>query len=96
MDIASELLIAAEHGDPTAQFDVGLYYYQGNVLPKDPIKAQEWWQKAAEANNPRAQCMLGNVAYGRKEFATAEKWWRLAAEAGEQMRSMPLGSIAST
>jgi TPR repeat protein len=81
--IPNQRVEAAASGDPKAQFDVGLYYYRGEVIAKDIGKAEEWWQRAAKSGDTRAQSMLGNEAYARKDIANAVRWWKQAAENGD-------------
>ena len=47
---------AADLGDPTAQFYLGVMYESGGEgLPKDVAKALDWYRKAADQNNAAAQ-----------------------------------------
>jgi TPR repeat protein len=50
----------AEAGVPRAQVLVGLMYDRGQGVAADPVKAMEWFQKAAAQGFPQA---LHNVAY---------------------------------
>jgi TPR repeat protein len=40
----------ANAGDPEAQNDLGIMYYEGNV-PRDYKKAAEWYRKATKRRN---------------------------------------------
>ena len=53
--------LAAEQGDPFAQFDLGSHYSEGIGVPKDEKEALRWWQSAAAQGFPPAQHSLGKV-----------------------------------
>ena len=77
---------AAEQGNDCAQFCLGVAYYLGDNVPKDHVKAVEWYLKAAEQGNADASYSL-YVAYasgdGVQEDDTAASAWLLrAAEQG--------------
>lgn len=55
---------AAEQGNPQAQYNLGVAYKRGGVLPKDDDKAEEWWRKAAEGGHSGAQRALAGEADG--------------------------------
>ena len=38
---------AAEQGDATAQYNLGLMYNSGKGVPRDDAEALNWWRKAA-------------------------------------------------
>ncbi|MDH3429607.1 MAG: hypothetical protein OEQ14_06285 [Gammaproteobacteria bacterium] len=77
---------AAKLGDPVAQFNVGLIFYEGRGVPKDHEKALKWFRQASKKGNPAAQYYLGlffDKGIGvEKDPEKAEKWYRLAAEKG--------------
>lgn len=50
---------AADLGCTKALYDIGLFYQEGKVLPKDTHCAAACFQKAAEEGDPRAQYWLG-------------------------------------
>jgi Hint domain/Sel1 repeat len=59
---------AADHGDRTAQYNLGLMYDRGLGVPKDHVAAATWFQKAADhghtearlEGNSRAQAQFGS------------------------------------
>ena len=55
---------AAEQGVPVAQYNVGVAYIRGGVLPQDDAKAEEWWTKAAEGGHEGAKRALAGEADG--------------------------------
>lgn len=52
---------AAEQGDATAQFYLGLCYDKGKGVAQDYEKAVEWYQKAADQGNAFAQSKIKEV-----------------------------------
>ena len=84
----AELLPKAESGDAKAQNELGEAFYAGKrIVAKDPVKAVEWFRKAAEQNLAAAQSNLG-VCYERgdgvaKYEVEAYKWDLLAAAQGD-------------
>ena len=83
----------AEAGDAIAQFKLGEIYYQGNGMPRDRIKAFDWYQKAAIQGNAFAQEHLGIMYfYGEtlpvdeikalEWYQKAAKWYEKAAQQG--------------
>jgi TPR repeat protein len=51
--------LAAKQKSDVAQHKVGLFYYHGHGLRKDPLEASRWFTWYAEQKNSNAQCMLG-------------------------------------
>jgi tetratricopeptide (TPR) repeat protein len=66
------------------EFETGVRFYTGNGQAKNFSKAVEWFRKAAEKNDARAQFFLGlccqNGEGVPKNYAEAVKWYRRAAE----------------
>ena len=77
---------AANRGDPTAQNQLGVKYAQGeDGLPRDDVKAVEWYRKAANQGLPKAQTNLGDMYfYGRgglsQSYLDALSWYLKAAQ----------------
>ena len=67
-----------ENGDiqPTAQFNVGMAYYQGFGVKQSYKEAVKWWVKSAESGSSpgsqQSQGMLG-MYYSRIESQDLEK-----------------------
>ncbi|MEI8174204.1 MAG: tetratricopeptide repeat protein, partial [Deltaproteobacteria bacterium] len=59
----------------------------GDAVPKDPVKAFEWYLKAAGQGDAHAQCSLGYCYYQgagvTKDLKKAADWYRKAAEQGQ-------------
>jgi len=49
---------AAEQNHASAQFNLGVAYLKGGVLPKDDKKAKQWFKKAAKQGNQKAKDTL--------------------------------------
>jgi TPR repeat protein len=62
----------AEAGDCDAAYRYGVLFALGAGVPKDLDVARDWWTKAANQGNYRAQVMLAMVA--------ASQWLHLARE----------------
>ena len=74
---------------------LGVSYKTGDGVDKDPAKAIEWYQKAAEAGDTTAMVNLG-VSYKTgdgvdKDPAKAIEWYQEAAEAGDTTAMRFLG-----
>jgi uncharacterized protein len=78
------MLRAAEHGDASTQFWLGVAYDDKWFGAQDPDLALKWYQKAADAGDPDAQVTLGQkYADGegvKQSYEVAAKWFRKAAE----------------
>ncbi len=93
------LLQAAQRGDVTAQFNLGLAYATGLGVPRDDAEAARWYRRAAEQGHAAAQDALGwahTIGQGvPKDEAEAVRWYRRAAEQGHAKAQFDLGSAAS-
>ena len=47
--------LAAEQGDTSAQFNLGLMYAKGQSMPEDILQAHKWFNLAAAAGDEDAQ-----------------------------------------
>lgn len=88
MNDIKELAVAAESGDPTAQFNLGRTYFNGMSVPRDFSLTIKWWSKAASQNDPRAQVNLGSMYTDgigtQRDYAEALKWFEIAAAKGDK------------
>ena len=87
---------AAEQGDATAQYNLGLMYARGQGVVKSDKEAVKWFQKAAEQGHATAQYNLGLMyALGqgvvKSDKKAAFKWVRKAAEQGHAAAQYGLG-----
>lgn len=53
----------ANQGYASAQFDLGVMYYQGEDVHQDYTEAFEWYQRAANQDHAKAQLNLGAAYY---------------------------------
>jgi TPR repeat protein len=60
---AKELRYLAEHGDVRAQYDLGVLYDRGEGVPQDNHEAMNWYHRAAEQGEARAQDNPGLMLY---------------------------------
>jgi TPR repeat protein len=58
---------AAEQGDASAQFNLGMMYAKGEGVPKDNVEAVEWVRKAAEQGLENAKEWLRKNAKEKTE-----------------------------
>jgi eukaryotic-like serine/threonine-protein kinase len=82
----NDILAAANRGDPAAQNALGVKYAAGeDGLPRDDVKAVEWYQKSADQGFARGETNLGDMyLYGRggldRSPAQALSWYLKAAD----------------
>src|SRR5947207_3330226 len=50
---------AAEHGNATAQYNLGVSYENGQGVAQDSAEAAKWYRLAADQGHPKAQYSLG-------------------------------------
>lgn len=79
---------AAQRGNTTAQYNLGLCYSNGWGTARDDSQAKYWWEKAAGQGDMNAQYNVGLCYYeGKgtvKDIDQALYWWRLAAAQGHE------------
>lgn len=88
------LTLAAEAGDPAAQFDLASVLAQDSGVLDPPPEAERWLLAAAEQGHGDAVHRLGSIAYFRDPAdvdGSAEKWWQQAAETGHVDAQHDLG-----
>ena len=89
--------MAAESGNPEAQFQMGEHYQTGNSVVKDYEEAVKWYVKAAENGHLKSQCLLGDnywhAKWGRKNLELAVQWYRKAAMQGDTHSQVALAEI---
>ena len=87
---------AAEKGDARAQNELGMCYFKGEGVEKDPKLAEYWIRKAAEQGYAPAQCNLGRccLAFHKGEDAIRQAlhWFRKSAEQGYPEAQAALGA----
>ncbi len=90
-----ETLKKANSGDISAQYSLGMMYYDGVVVAQDLKAAIKWFTEAAERGSIFAQNKLGEMYY-RGEGVTQDhkeaiKWYSIAAELGYAEAQYNLG-----
>jgi hypothetical protein len=77
----------AEQGEPAAQFNIGLMYFEGHGVPQDYARAAMWFERSAERDYTKAQRDLGEMyAIGqglRRDYVHAYKWLNICAAKGD-------------
>ena len=79
--------MAAKRGNATAQYNLGVFYDQGDHgVTKSSTRAVEYYTLAAEQGNKQAQFNLGRM-YATGEgvepsFSKAREWWTKSAAQG--------------
>jgi TPR repeat protein len=88
---------AAVRGYARAETGLGLFYWEGELLPEDRVAAVAWWQRAARQKDAEAQLWLGHaliLGEGIARDASAGlALVREAAEAGEAEAQSYLGAM---
>lgn len=95
-EVMVELRSEAAHGNPYAQFSLAELYANGLSVPKDYVKADFWYRKAAEQGLATAQNELGGsylFGWGVTRNTTIGHYWtRRAAEQGLAAAQYNLGN----
>jgi HJR/Mrr/RecB family endonuclease len=96
-EMIAKQIEAAERGDVSAQFALGLLYSEGKQTEQNDQEAAKWWQRAAELGYADAQLALGwTYAIGRgviQDDRAAVTWLRKAAEQGNAEAQWRLASM---
>jgi TPR repeat protein len=96
----AETLAAGKAGDPRAQFNLGLYYMNGEGVAQDASAAVSWYVKSAVQGNAKAQnnlgicCATGNGT--KLDPAQAITWWLKSAGQGNGNAACGLGRAYAT
>ncbi|WP_185983351.1 peptidoglycan-binding protein [Aureimonas mangrovi] len=83
---STELVAAADNGDPRAIFEIGLRLVEGRTGAPDPAQALVWFAHAANLGYAPAQYSLGTLFEKgngvERNGAAAREWYELAAGQG--------------
>lgn len=83
----SNLRLAAEQGDPDAQFNLANKYYSGSGKVHDYAEALKWYHRAAEQGYSDAQYNLGAIYINgvgvAQDKVRAHMWLNIAATNGD-------------
>ena len=96
--VLREIKPLAEQGIASAQFNLGLMYFNGQGVPQDYKIAAKWYTLAAEQGHADAQSNLG-VMYGIgrgviQDNVYAHMWLNIAASSGNEDASHNRGILA--
>ena len=87
--------VAADKGDPQAEFFLARHYTHGMGVPRDYAKAVAYLREAAGQGYAPAQTGLGSCyAHGqgvKLDYAEAVRWYRNAAAQGDSLAEYSLG-----
>ncbi|KAF2091011.1 HCP-like protein [Saccharata proteae CBS 121410] len=70
------------NGDALCQHSLGIMYLEGLGVPKDPVKAADYFGAAADQDLAGSQVRLGALFLDQGDVATAIKYFELAARNG--------------
>lgn len=65
-----------------ALLEQGKLYQAGKLVPKNPVKAKQLYEKALALNYQRAAYQLGQLAESQKNYTEAATYYRQAIAAG--------------
>jgi len=73
-------------GDKVSCYNIGIMYYKGEGIARNPKLAIPWFRKSAEKGHPAAQLILGTI-YDKgadipQDRSEAAKWYRKSGEQG--------------
>jgi len=92
-----QLSVIADSGMANAQYDVGVIYSQGKVVPQDYDKAVSYFRKAADQGDSNAQGFLGSLyvlGHGvPKDYKQAFYWLDKSAAQGNAIAERELTSL---
>jgi TPR repeat protein len=86
---------AADQGDASAQYWLGVMYYKGQGVQQDYQQAVQWFRKAADQGHAWAQNWLGWMydqgQVVQQDYQQAMQWYRKAADQGYASAQYSLG-----
>jgi TPR repeat protein len=84
-------------GDPAGQNRLGVLLSDGRAMPKDDVKAFDWYRRSAEQGHAPAQFNIASAYFfGRgvpPDTTKAIEWYRKAADQGFAQAQAVLGSL---
>ena len=86
---------AAEAGNPTATYEMGYIYENGDGLQQDAGQAAQWYLKAADLGDAAGEAAVGQLYESGNQVAenwdTAVLWYMRSAQQGNRMGEFRLG-----
>jgi TPR repeat protein len=96
MTAVREFRPLAEQGDASAQYNLGILYFNGLGILQDYTKAANWYRKSAQQGDAWAQYNLATMyVKGQgvpQDYTEAATWYRKAAEQGDADAQNSLGT----
>ena len=93
-----EWITFAKQGDVVAQFNLGLTYHEGRIVPEDYKNALKWYLRAAQQGNTDAQFNIGVMYYNGQgvliDDVRAYMWFDLSASAGNDAAAINRDRVA--
>jgi len=88
----------SDQGDSSAQYNLGVMYYNGQgVIYQDYKEAVKWWRKSAEQGVHESQKSLGDMYYNGEgvvqDYKESFKWYRKSAKQGNSEAQKSLGDM---
>ena len=85
----------AKQGDAISQYNAGVYYNNGDGVPRDRVQSLYWYRKAAEQGYLNAEYRLGEMYHAgvivAKDDLEAFKWFSKAANQGHTQAQYNVG-----
>jgi len=86
---------AAQAGFPTAFYQMGYFYENGDGVARDMAEAARWYKLGAEKGQPSAEAALGQLYEDGNtvpdDWVTAASWYAKSAQQGNKMGAYRLG-----
>jgi len=87
-----QIVPLAEQGNADAQFILGMMYWKGQGVLKDPDQGIKWFKASAAQGNADAQFFVGSFyLLPHTDIAEGVKWLRLSADQGNKDAQWLLG-----
>ncbi len=91
------LLKAAQDGNASAQFNLGVMYFEGKEVQQSYLEAAKWYSAAADQGDKQAQFNLGLMYYHGtglpKNYLFAYELFGLAAAQGDERANQGMAAI---
>jgi TPR repeat protein len=89
------MLQAAEAGNPTATYEMGYLYENGDGVAQDPVQAAQWYMKGAALGEASSEAAVGQLYEQGNQVAEnweqAAQWYAKSAQQGNRMGEFRLG-----
>ncbi len=92
---ALQQLTRLANRDKTAQYKLGLYYYEGGVVKQSTSQSKKWLRKASKKGHLHAQTKLSEILFEEHKMHSTEglRWLRQAAEGGVALANFLLSQF---